>query len=375
VLYPPQQPLVHFEPRQPRQPLNLSNPYTYAIGAGAVMLLFLLFIAINNHLESQHAREAAIAAATPPRPRQSAADAESPQDHYAPSPDAPPAPPSADDFPPLGPAESPAPGITLYAPGRFPTGAPSAQSMNVLVLIPEKNPRSPLPCVFVGPAGTPLITGNTFSLSGDSPELYPYVRAGFAVCMYSLDGPKPDHPTNDQVFDAYDKFRTADAGLLNARRAMDFITARAPMIDANRFFVAGHSSAATLALLVAAHEPRVKACAAYCPILDITGQNPQAWPVMEHYRPGFMSFITDHSPITFAARLTSIPVLVFGSREDHVADTANFPGFINRINAAGGHGSIAIVATGDHYQAMIQQGIPRGIALFEQVLRSMGQSP
>ena len=53
------------------------------------------------------------------------------------------------------------------------------------------------------------------------------------------------------------------AGLANARTALEFALAKVPKLDAKRIYVAGHSSAATLALLFASHEPRIKACAAW----------------------------------------------------------------------------------------------------------------
>ena len=43
----------------------------------------------------------------------------------------------------------------------------------------------------------------------------------------------------------------AQAGLVNARNALEFVLARVPEVDPKRIYAAGHSSAGTLALLFA----------------------------------------------------------------------------------------------------------------------------
>ncbi len=57
----------------------------------------------------------------------------------------------------------------------------------------------------------------------------------------------------------YEAFRAADAGLINARNALEYTLAKVPEVNAKQLFSVGHSSAGTLALLFAEHEPRLQA--------------------------------------------------------------------------------------------------------------------
>ena len=127
-----------------------------------------------------------------------------------------------------------------------------------------------LPCILIAGAGSNLITGMSLG-DGDRAEHLPYVRAGFAVLAYELDGMLPEpKPTDDAAFAPYIRsFVDAEAGLVNMRVAVEFATTRVPSIDPDRLFAVGHSSAATLALLVAENEPRIAACVAFAPVVDI----------------------------------------------------------------------------------------------------------
>ena len=104
---------------------------------------------------------------------------------------------------------------------------------------------------------------------GDRPEHLPYVRAGFAVLAYELDGVLPkDRETRPD--DAADPARgsgsAAQAGLVNARIALDYALAKvAGGRPRARSSSAGHSSAGTLAILFAENEPRLRGGVAYAP--------------------------------------------------------------------------------------------------------------
>jgi dienelactone hydrolase len=337
----PQYPQYAPRPRRPRQPLDLHNPYTYVI-AGSVLTFLLLVLAFISSYSSTSS----------PHPVTQSARADA--DIADPM-------PSTDDLPELPAASYPAPGIFLHEV-HLPTGGASRESMSLYLLLPDR-PRSPLPCIFIAPAGTPCVTGNTLG-PDEFPELFPYVQAGFAVCAYSLDGPLGVQPTSRQVIDAVDRFELAKAGLLNARRAMDFVTRRAPQISPDHFYAAGHSSAATLALLLAAREPRIKAVAAYCPCLDVLEHNREFFNQLERYRPGTINFARNNSPLTLARQMNAVPILLFGSHEDRVVDTSTYAPFQQTVQAAGGHVSLTFVPRGDHYNAMIRDGIPGGIAFF-----------
>lgn len=75
----------------------------------------------------------------------------------------------------------------------------------------------------------------------------------------------------DEAESAIKKFMHAQAGVKNAQMAISTALAELPILDPQRVYVAGHSSAATLALLVAANDKRVKGCIAYAPCVDVPG--------------------------------------------------------------------------------------------------------
>ena len=57
-----------------------------------------------------------------------------------------------------------------------------------LYLPPGKHAPKSLPCVLIAPAGSTCWRAWTLG-DGDSPEHMPYVKAGYAVLAYELDGP------------------------------------------------------------------------------------------------------------------------------------------------------------------------------------------
>jgi dipeptidyl aminopeptidase/acylaminoacyl peptidase len=237
------------------------------------------------------------------------------------------------------------------------------------VYLPERAGAGRLPCVFVAPAGSNLLTGNELG-EGDRPEHLPYVRAGFAVVAYELDGPlrQGEQPTDREITEAYEAFRAAEAGVANARMAMDYALAKIPQVDPERFYVAGHSSAATLALLVAEREPRVKACAAYAPVTDVaTHFGPRAVRQLS-VLPGFGDFVRDYSPINGAERLT-VPLFLFSADDDSNVppeQSARFAAAVGKVNR---DVTYVRVPTGNHYDSMIVEGVPRAI----EWLQGLGQ--
>jgi hypothetical protein len=98
-----------------------------------------------------------------------------------------------------------------------------------------------LGCVLVGPAGSNLLTGKPLDDIGHEDETVPYVRAGFAVVHFSLDGPLDDlENTSDlEMSLAYQRFNAAFAGLVNVRNAMVFILTRVLEVDPKRIYIAG----------------------------------------------------------------------------------------------------------------------------------------
>lgn len=244
-------------------------------------------------------------------------------------------------------------------------GAP-ASTMKLRVYLPagEPAPRS-IPMVLIAPAGTPMMYGNDIEFDSDyHKETLPYAEAGMCVVHYSLDGPlNSENPTGRQFQTAHRQFEAAQAGVLNARNALEFALARIAAVDPRRIYSAGHSSAATLSLLVAAHEPRVAACIAYAPCTDVVQHCRDALrdPVIRLAAPNMEAFLARSSPKTHVAAIRC-PTFVFYASDDSITPLALNRPFVQELQAKNPQTTFVEVPVGNHYDSMIGEGIPRAIA-------------
>jgi len=266
---------------------------------------------------------------------------------------APPA-PKATSFPELGTGTKIAEGVE-----RFEVQVPTDGSPHRLwVYLPTGN-RKDLPLVVIAPAGSPLIHGMALG-DADAAEHVPYVQAGLAVVAYEISGPVSAQASDAELLAAMKAFRDAGGGLSDAKVALDYAFAKLP-IDKKRVFSAGHSSAATLSLLVAAREPRITGCIAYAPATDIPKRLGQAdLSTLDANISGFSSFITDISPSSNVDRL-KCPVFIFQAQDDDnvpIGDTSQFVDTLKKTNAKV---TFLKVPTGGHYDAMIGKGIAAAI--------------
>jgi len=276
-------------------------------------------------------------------------------------------------FPELGPAESiDGSTVKLYSVdfASVPqTPNTPASTMKLRVYLPTGDlADKSIPVVLVAPAGTPLIHGNEIDDGDYHDESLPYAEAGMCAVHYSLDGPlKNDNPTGFQFLLAHKQFEAAQAGILNARNALEFSLARIPAIDPRRIYTAGHSSAATLSLLVAAHEPRVAACIAYAPCTDVVQhcQEVLQEPFVRLSAPKMKGFLARSSPKTHVAEI-HCPTFLFYAEDDTVTPLAQNRPFIQELEAKNPQTTFVEVAEGEHYDSMIDEGIPRAIAWLEE---------
>jgi dipeptidyl aminopeptidase/acylaminoacyl peptidase len=138
-----------------------------------------------------------------------------------------------------------------------------------------------------------------------------------------------------------------------------------PGVDPDRIYTAGHSSAATLSLLVAEHEPGIKGCVAFAPASDVEKRlGAQGVAALDGAVPGFADFVRRTSPLTNAARLRC-PLFLFHADDDtnvKVEESARFADLVRRTNS---RVTFVRVPTGGHYEPMIREGIPRAIAWFQ----------
>jgi dipeptidyl aminopeptidase/acylaminoacyl peptidase len=235
-----------------------------------------------------------------------------------------------------------------------------ANSSRIWIFLPGNAFGDKLPCVLIAPAGSRLWHGGTLG-RGSMPEHLPYVRAGFAVVAYDLDGELPEHPTVAQIRAAARAFRNAQAGVANARRALDYVLARVSRIDPDRIYAVGHSSAGTLALLVAEREPRIKACVAYAPVADVIARvGERMVTALSTDIPGYREFLEWSSPDRGISSL-KCPVFLFTAADDSNVRTDQVISFAYTLQQTNPRVTLVRVHSGGHYLSMLAEGIPNGI--------------
>ncbi|EMI42793.1 alpha/beta hydrolase family protein [Rhodopirellula sp. SWK7] len=245
------------------------------------------------------------------------------------------------------------------------------QTMQMCVFIPagEHADRS-LPCVLTAPAGTPMLHGVTLE-ENDSydDETLPYAEAGFVVIQYSLDGGLPSGSENvDEdamtglIGEAYPAFKAAGAGVVNGRNAIEFALKSLNMVDPNRISCAGHSSAGSLSLLLAANDHRIHRCVAYAAAYDLESRMGEMTSniLVRTIFPGINEFIVETSPTNHIDKL-DCPVMIFHARDDSNVPFSDAETFVGRIKSAGKNVTFETTPTGDHYESMIDPGIPTAI--------------
>lgn len=227
-------------------------------------------------------------------------------------------------------------------------------------------------CVLVGPAGTPLLHGTELGLGNDNDyhdEALPYVQKGMIVVQFSLDGWMPEAESLaseaaqlERLSEEMVKFVGAHAGTTNARIALDYALKHVPEIDPNRIYVAGHSSAGTLALQMATAEPRLAGALAYAPVADLSKRlgDLLSEPSIAVQLPSLSGYLARYSP---AKLKPACPLFVFAAKNDQNEPFRDTQIYVSRIRSQvpRGDATFSETATGGHYQSMIDDGIPRGI--------------
>jgi len=234
-------------------------------------------------------------------------------------------------------------------------------STTLWIYLPDPLPADKLPCVFVAPAGSPLVVGNDLG-EGAEPEHIPYAQAGMAVVAYSISGGVPDNPDNRTFEEGARVYMKNHAGLTDSKAAIDYAVANLKEIDSARLYTAGHSSAGTLALLTAEFDPRIAACLSYAGVPDIIAfQSRDGINALDEQIDGFRAFLQRASPITNVAKL-KCPIFLFHADDDSVVNTAAIDVFYDALRKTNDNVTYIKVPSGDHYQSMIDEGIPKGIA-------------
>src|SRR6185437_3634463 len=93
------------------------------------------------------------------------------------------------------------------------------------------------------------------------------------------------------------QFMAADGGVANARIAIDYVLNQVPEVNPQHLYAAGHSSAGTVALDVAASDHRIRGVAAYAPVCDVEQRLAGIVPILERHIPGGGEFVARISPL------------------------------------------------------------------------------
>jgi acetyl esterase/lipase len=145
----------------------------------------------------------------------------------------------------------------------------------------------------------------------------------------------------------------AEGGLVNGMIAIDYVLAAVPEVDPSQLYACGHSSAAVVAVNLAAADSRIRACCAYAPRTDV-----EAWwndPKMEKVVSEFAAFATQHSPLRHVNGF-NCPVFLFHADDDSMVPLSDNLSFARAMRAAGKDLTLDRVSSGDHYDSMIQRG-------------------
>ena len=227
---------------------------------------------------------------------------------------------------------------------------------------PKQQSNEPLPLIVIGPAGGNMITAPPLG-EGDVPEHLPYVKAGYAVVSYSIEGQVTGQESDDEFVEAMMRFVKSRAGVESGRQAIDFAL-NTVSIDPKRIYAAGHSSSGTMALLLAAADDRVRAVAAYAPVTDVRKSlGVETVRELIFFTPIYNEFLTDSSPISHIESY-QVPIFLFHAKGDQAVDPEHTLELYEKLKTEGRQVERILVEDGDHYYAMINQGIDEAIKWF-----------
>lgn len=243
-----------------------------------------------------------------------------------------------------------------------------AEGVNrVRIYIPDAPIRKPVPIVLVAPAGSNCITGN--QLEGDyTAEYLPYAQAGFAVVSYSVSGEMPENASDREVLHAMQVFRKAEGGVADAMVSLNMALKKHPQLDEKSVFTAGHSSAGTISLGVAAYEPRIKGCIAYAPATDLIGRLGRRGQAIIANVEGEEDFLNRVSPVHLVKKI-KCPVYLFGAEDDGNVPFEETQRFAKSLAESNKGVTFESASSGGHYDSMIRAGIPNGIKWLKKILK------
>lgn len=238
-----------------------------------------------------------------------------------------------------------------------------SEGIKVWVYYPKSIISEKLPCVLIGAAGSRGFHGMNL-VEGDSAEHYPYAEAGFAVVAYAISGPLEGEAAEDeqQFIAATKAFLKSKGGISNASAALAYASEKHSFIDPKRVYAVGHSSAGTVALSLAQESTGIRGCIAYAPVVDLKQKFGQAaLRIFSDRDLNLEGYINDHSPMENIGKI-KCPLFLFTAKDDSAVPPAALRLYVQKLQEAGKKPEYKEVETGEHYDSMIKEGIPAGIA-------------
>ena len=228
----------------------------------------------------------------------------------------------------------------------------------VWVYLPKESKSESLPCVLIAPAGSALFHGMALA-DGDIAEHVPYAEAGFAVIAYELSGLAPTVETDEAYAATISAFVKSDGGIKNAVTALRLAAAKHPSIDTKRVYVAGHSSAGTIALTIAQKTATVKGCIVYAPVIDLAnGITQDVITEADGWRCRLGDYVRNNSPLLHMGKI-KCPLFLFNAKDDEKALVDEIQQYAEKFKSK--TFTHIEVESGGHYKSMIREGIPKGI--------------
>mgnify|MGYP002854412865 CR=1 FL=1 len=261
-------------------------------------------------------------------------------------------------------------GVTFQ---EFRATRPGSTPQRIWFYLPDPLLEGALPLVIVPPAGDRLFAASVLG-HRSQPEHFPYARAGYAVVAFSVEG-EPDPsipnfegkgPSSKALLEASGRYRNGEGGVNSGRAALNFALSRLN-IDRNRIFAAGHSSAGKIVLMMAATDTRIRAVAAYAPVVDVLGYlKPRVVDLLERKPSGYRPFLKWSSPTSHLSDIT-VPTLLFYTRDDAATSFSETEQFAEALSKTNPNVKFIAMDNGHHYKAMIRHGIPAGLEWFGDV--------
>lgn len=204
-----------------------------------------------------------------------------------------------------------------------------------------------LPCVLISAAREDPLEGRTFT-EVEIKEAAVFINAGFAVMLYGTSrwslNIRPQSVTS-----SVEEFMQSDGGMHFARSAVNFLAAKAVMVDMNRLYAVGQGGSATIALNLAANDARIRAVATFAPVCDIAREI--GTPIQEFGMRvklnGVEAFANRTSPVNRVNEL-KCPVLVlnggeYGGIDETSGRAVGIKAFVAAMQAAGKPITVAAV--------------------------------